>query len=63
MLEFKDLLRRAGVKLNYAERGFHSGALAVRNGMPAAEVVDALARNRPEMFSPRHKNKLLRNAR
>ncbi len=51
--EFSKLLDLAGLKSEYHERGFCSGALAVRNGDHPADVCDALVRNRPEMFDPK----------
>ena len=50
MREFKELLRRAGLRPTHAERGFHSGVLAVWNGMPVSEVVECLVRNRSNVF-------------
>jgi hypothetical protein len=44
------LLDLAGLKPEYHERGFCSGALAVRNGDRPVDVCDALQRNRSEMF-------------
>jgi hypothetical protein len=55
--EFRELLRLAGLRPEYADRGFHSGVLAVLKGDRPVDVTEALARTRAEMFS----DKLARN--
>jgi hypothetical protein len=51
--EFRALLKSHGLKPEYNDRGFSSGTLAVRNGDRPVDVVESLARTRPEMFSGR----------
>ena len=51
--EFRELLRLAGLRPEYTDRGFHSGVLAVLNGDRPVAVAEVLTRTRPEMFSDR----------
>ncbi len=62
--DFEGELWISGVKDSCSERAYHSGILALANGMPVKEIVDCLLRNRSEFFDPRlasrRRNKVLR---